>query len=141
MIVLYTVLYPTSVWHCPWTWIWCFHYPNHLTSKQSIYFWLSYLLPFAKVLRKGIPFLFREARINPVSPFTQDRLFITFTSSEEDGMISHDLWNLVLDGLVQQHTPQSQRYPPPYSIFLLFLLYFCGIRWYFLQILIVSAYI
>ena len=38
-------------------------------------------------------------------------------------------------------TPQSLRYPPPYSILLLFSLYFCGIRQYFLQILSVSAYI
>ena len=38
-------------------------------------------------------------------------------------------------------TPQNQRYPPLYAILLLFLLYFCGIRRYFLQILIVSAYV
>ena len=36
--------------------------------------------------------------------------------------------------------PQIQRYSPPYTILLLFSLYFCGIRRYFLQILIVSAH-
>ena len=34
--------------------------------------------------------------------------------------------------------PHSQRNPPPYAILLLFSLYFCGIRRYFQQILIVS---
>ena len=41
----------------------------------------------------------------------------------------------------KNHTPQIQRYPPPYDILLLFSLYLCSIRQYFLQILIVSAYI
>ena len=40
----------------------------------------------------------------------------------------------------QTHTPQIQRYPPLYAILLLFSLYFCGIRQYFLLILIVSAF-
>ena len=36
-------------------------------------------------------------RSNPISPFPEDRKCITLTSSEEDGMKSHDLHNLVSD--------------------------------------------
>ena len=38
VILVNTLLYPTSVSDCPWTSTWCPHYPNHLTSKKSIYF-------------------------------------------------------------------------------------------------------
>ena len=44
-----------------------------------------------------IPILSRETKRNPLSPFPEDRKFITLTSSKGDGMKSHDLYNLVLD--------------------------------------------
>ena len=40
---------------------------------------------------------FRGARSNTLSPFPEDRRFITLTSSNEDGIIFHDLRNLVSD--------------------------------------------
>ena len=48
---------------------------------------------------KGFTNLFRGARSNPISTFTEDIKFITLTSNEGDGMISHDLRNLVSDSM------------------------------------------
>ena len=52
------------------------------------------------------------------------------------------LWGSVRNIILLHHktTPPSQRYPSLYPILLLFSLYFCGIRQYFLQILVVSAH-
>ena len=49
------------------------------------------------MLSKVIPILFRGTKNNPVSSFPEDIKYITLTSSDEDGVISHDLCNLVLD--------------------------------------------
>ena len=54
------------------------------------------------VRSKGIPILFRGARSNPVSPFPEDRKFRTLASSEEGGMISYNLCDLVLCSLEQE---------------------------------------
>ena len=50
---------------------------------------------------KGIPIFLVGERSNPVYPFDEDRNCITLTSSEDDGMISHDLCNLVL-GILEE---------------------------------------
>ena len=56
---------------------------------------MSSLLTHTQVLSKVITISLRGARNNLVSTFTEDRKGITLTSSEEDGMISQDLCNLV----------------------------------------------
>ena len=43
LILVNTLLYLTSVSDCHWTWTWCPHYPNHLTS---IFFIFLNLLSF-----------------------------------------------------------------------------------------------
>ena len=48
------------------------------------------------MISKGVPIFSRVSRSNLVSPFPEDIKFITLTSSEEDGMIYHGLYNLVL---------------------------------------------
>ena len=58
---------------------------------------LSSISPLTQVFSKVVPIFFRGARSNPVSPFPEDRKFITLISIEEDGMISHNLCNLVLE--------------------------------------------
>ena len=52
-------------------------------------------LEYLGVCCKVFTILFRSAKINLVSTFTEDRKFITFTSSKDYGMLSHDLHNLV----------------------------------------------
>ena len=51
---------------------------------------------------KRFPIFFRGARINPVSNVPEDRKCITLTSSNEDGMISHNRCNLVSDILEEE---------------------------------------
>ena len=48
---------------------------------------------------KGFPILFSTTRSNPVSPFPEDIIRMNFKLSEEDGMISHNLLNLVSGSL------------------------------------------
>ena len=56
---------------------------------------MSSLLTHTQVLSKVITISLRGAINNLVSTFPEDRKGVALTSSDEDGMISQDLCNLV----------------------------------------------
>ena len=64
---------------------------------ESLVYYPTLTFQCLDVRLEVITIFFRGARSKPVSPFTGDIKYITFTLSEEDGIISHDLCNLVLD--------------------------------------------
>ena len=93
------VLGRSDVSSYPWERIKHYLYYNLMGREygDSHIYYPTLKLQYLGVHRKVIPIVFRGARINPVSPFPEDRTYIILTSSEEDVMISHDLYNLVLD--------------------------------------------
>ena len=90
-----TLLYPTSVRDCPWTWKWCPHYLNNLTSIFIYFNLLSACLHPPPLPTTTIP-------------------------------------------TIKPHTPNPE-IPATVCNIVIILLYFCGIRRYFLQILSVSV--